>query len=68
LQVLPQDPPILDKTLNLRGDMQTYLLICIHLSLNPATGPSGSSRVLLAPFCHPGNGICYFIETIFVDQ
>jgi hypothetical protein len=38
LQVLPQNPPILHKTLDLLGDMQTYLLICIHRFLGPATG------------------------------
>jgi hypothetical protein len=68
LQVLPQDPPILDKPLDLLSDLQTYLLICIHLSLGPAAGLSESSRALLAPLGHPGNGICYFIQSIFVDQ
>jgi hypothetical protein len=43
LQVLPQDPPILEKTLNFLGDVQTYLLICVHLSLGPAADLSGRS-------------------------
>jgi hypothetical protein len=35
LEVLPQDSLILDKTLDFLGDMQTYLLIFIHLFLGP---------------------------------
>jgi hypothetical protein len=41
LDVLPQDPSILHKTLDFLGDMQTYPLIFIHRFLGPATGLSG---------------------------
>jgi hypothetical protein len=43
LHVLPQDPPIPHKTLDFTGDMQTYLLICIHLFLCPAADLSEQS-------------------------
>jgi hypothetical protein len=49
LHVLPQDPPILHEALDFLGDMQTYLLICIHLSLGPATDLSEQSFLEMIP-------------------
>jgi hypothetical protein len=45
LQILPQDPPILDKALDFSGDMQTYLFIFIHQFLGLAKDLSGQSLV-----------------------
>jgi hypothetical protein len=43
LQVFLQDPPDLHKTLDFLGDVQTYLLRCVHLVLGPATDLSERS-------------------------
>ena len=49
LHVLPQDPPILHKTLDFLGDMQTYLFICIHLFLGSAADLSEQSFLNIIP-------------------
>jgi hypothetical protein len=49
LHVLPQDPPILHEALDFLGDMQTYLLICIHLFLGPDTDLSEQSFLEIIP-------------------
>jgi hypothetical protein len=49
LHVLPQDPSIIHKTLDFLRDMQTYLLMCIHLILFPAIGLSEQSFLGMIP-------------------
>jgi hypothetical protein len=66
LQFLRQDPPVLHKTLDFLGDMQTYLFICIHLFLDPAAALSEQSFFEMMPVFVTIGNIYRFAETLSI--
>jgi hypothetical protein len=66
LQFLRQDPPVLHKTLDFLGDMQTYLFICIHLFLDPAAALSEQSFFQMMPVFVTIGNTYRFAETLSI--
>ena len=49
LKVLTQDMPLINESFDFLGDLQTYLLMCFHLSLYLAADRSGQPFIEMMP-------------------